>query len=203
MSMLDEDESETCPKYVSWVANGRAKFWDAAQITTFLDGKWVVFLDGAHALLNCPPRPTHDGTKVSYRYKGYRPHEPPPPPDPLSIPKSDNYTAFRAPRRIYGLNHRPSPPRQIWSARGRHIDDAEIYGPDAVHRRRFRGAEPARSPFRRSVALVNAQRARDAPQKIRQQVETASAPSLFKRSIKLTKQKSVLSLRELSAEAGQ
>jgi hypothetical protein len=197
MSMLDDDEPEMCPKYVSRVLNERAKIWDAAQITTFPDGNWTIFLDDARAELNSP-RPRQQSTRVSYHYKGYRPHEPPPPPDPLSVPKTDNYAAFRPRRWIYGANQGQSA-HQAQYARGAPVDEAEIFRPGAVHRQYFRGADPAKSPFRKSTKLLNQQRAQEArprPPKIQKQIVKASRPSLFKRSVKIKKPKSVLSLYE-------
>jgi hypothetical protein len=200
MSMLDDEEPGTCPKYVSRVSTEPAKIWDAAQITTFPDGNWIVFLDNARAGLNSP-RPRHGGSKIPYHYKGYHPHEPPPPPDALSVPKNDNYTAVRARRRIYGANQVQSA-RQAQSARGGPLDQVEVYSPDAVHRQYFRGADPSKNPFRKSVKLVNEQRAQETttrPPRVQKQIVKASRPSLFKRSLTIKKQKSVLSLIEQDA----
>jgi hypothetical protein len=182
---MDEDDPQAS---VSKLFNEPAKRWDAAKITTFPEGRCVVFLDAADEgrRLNSPRLQNID-LRIPYRHKGYRPSEPLPPPDPLSVPKSGNCAAFRARRRICAA-------RGVQSARGRGAKASEFEATGDVYTPSFHGDDPSRQPFRRSIRLVNERRlheARPEPPKVHRQVVMGSRPSLFRRSIKVEKKKTV------------
>jgi hypothetical protein len=182
---MDGDDPQP---YVSKLFNEPATIWDATKITAFPDGKWVLFLDMAHEgrLLNSRRLQNVD-LKIPYRHRGYRPREPLPVPDPLAIPKIDNYTSFRARRRIYAA-------RDIQSARGRDAMGSEFEEPREIYSHSFHGDDPSRHPFRRSIQLVNERRLHDArPEapRIHSRVVRGSRPSLFQRSITIKKKQTV------------
>jgi hypothetical protein len=178
-------DGDDAPPSASRLFGEPAKIWDSTKITTFSDGHWALFLDGGQQLNS--PRLQKIDLRIPYRHKGYRPSEPRPPPDPLSTPKNDNYTAFRAPRRIY-------PARAVQSVRDRDANWSEFDDPGDIYTPTFHGDRSSRSPFRRSIQLINEKRLHDArpePPTTQTRVVRLSRPSLFTRSIKFRKKKTV------------
>ena len=157
-----------------------AKSWESAMIETYRDGNWLMFTDKrTNEQLN-GPRTHHVDYKVSYHYKGYRPQEPPPRPNPLDIPVIDNYTAFRVRKRIYG-------PRGVQSARTRAIPNEGLRIAKDQSTKYFRGDDPSRNPFRVSNKVVYERRMKEMqprePEKPRQVTTARKIPSLFERSL--------------------
>jgi hypothetical protein len=81
--------------------------------------------------------------RIPYRHKGYRPSEPLPPPDPLSIPRNDSFTAFRAPEDLCRTG------RPVGAKASEFERTGDVYTPS------FHDDNPSRQPFRRSIRLIN------------------------------------------------
>lgn len=179
-----DDDGEFCSKYVSKLFNMPAKIWDSTHIEALPDGKWLTFKDKrTNEMLN-GPRLRNLELKIPYRYKGYTPREPACAVNPLDNPPIDNYTAFRARKKIYGG-------RETQSARSRE-SNPEIVFPGNQSIKYFKGDDPSRNPFRISTKIINERRLREArpmePIVPRTVKSARRAPSLYKRSIKPKKQ---------------
>jgi hypothetical protein len=80
---------------------------------------------------------------MPYRHQGYRPSEPRPPPDPLSIPRTDSFTAFRAPEDLCRAG------RPVGARASEFEGTGDVYTPS------FHGDDPSGQPFKRSIRLVS------------------------------------------------
>jgi hypothetical protein len=185
---MDDDDAELLAKPTSMLFFEPAKVWDSTKIEAWADGNWLIFTDKSRSRVLNSPRLRRVELNIPYHYKGYRPPKPPPTPDPLDHPPQDNYTAFRARRRIYG-------DRKVDSSRKQLSDIVQtVKKADDQSMRYFRGDDPSRNPFRTSIMIVNEKRLQDLKPVEPSAGPTASPrnlPSLFKRSIKRAKKKPV------------
>jgi hypothetical protein len=150
-----------------------------APVDSTSEGRSSSASDRSHSLdRERAPRPS----RALYRHKPYRQGSAPAPPNPLDVPKTDNYTAFRARHRIYASNCR--------SARPHAVCGQGLAGPAAACARAFHGDDPALCPFRRSVQLLTERRLADA-KVARPKAARRGGPSLFKRSVEVREKPSV------------
>lgn len=174
--MYDDEDGNMCGRLFSMPA----KIWESTMIEAFPDGNWVTFTDKRTNEQINSPRLHNVELRIPYRYKGYRPKEPPPRPNPLDIPIIDNYTAFRARKRIYG-------PRVVQSARTRQISNEGIRLAKDQSTKYFRGDDPSRNPFRISTKIVTERKLKamqpHEPTHPRQVTTARKIPSLFERSL--------------------
>ncbi|OHT04782.1 hypothetical protein TRFO_06234 [Tritrichomonas foetus] len=153
MSLLGND-GEAPISILSTVMNQKAQRWDSANIAVKSEGKWLVFYDKNQRELNCPHLAKERvGRPASYKFRGYLPPEPEPKCNPLIQPPVDNYTEFRARRRIYGMGARPQSQRVPQPSIDYAHDESKRY---------FHGDNPKRNPFRISTKILNEQRIAEA-----------------------------------------
>lgn len=187
---LDNDGESPC-SVLSTMMSQKARKWDAADICVKSEGNnWLIFYDkkSNKELNSHQMSKKRVGKPASYQYRGYRQPNPEPPQNPLIRPPEDNYTEFRARRRINGTPTRAESKREI---------PESFLHPKDESTRFFHGSNPKKNPFRVSTKIINDYRFQEAKLSKPQVRPPASARNvrsnymdLYQRSLK-PKKKSV------------
>lgn len=187
--MYFENDGESPCSIMCAVINQKARKWDAADICVKSEGKnWLIFYDKKNneELNSHRMSKKRVGRPASYQFRGYRPPDPPPPQNPLIQPPVDNYTEFRARRRIYGTPPRAESKREI---------PESLLHPKDESTRYFHGSNPKKNPFRVSTKIITDYRVQEAKLSKPQVRPPASARNvrsnymdLYQRSLKPKKQ---------------